>query len=249
MNHPLIEICVDNLESLMTANQFPIQRIELCSALSVGGITPNYGLLKRAVEMSTLPLAVMIRPRAGDFLYSEYEVQVMFNDIEMARNLGINHIVIGALTADAEIDMDTTRALMTVAQGMDVTFHRAFDLCRDPYIALEQLIELGCDYVLTSGQAPNALQGVTILKQLIAQAGNRIQIMAGCGITAENVTELMRQTGVSALHFSAKSERQSAMAATSAATMGSNAEQDRRMIVTDPIKVADILQRIKEVDV
>lgn len=138
---------------------------------------------------------------------------------------------------------------MTVAQGMVVTFHRAFDLCRDPYIALEQLIELGCDYVLTSGQAPNALQGVTILKQLIAQAGNRIQIMAGCGITAGNVTELMHQTGVSALHFSAKSERQSAMAATSAVTMGGNAEQDRRMIVTDPIKVADILQRINEVEV
>ncbi|WP_301098940.1 copper homeostasis protein CutC [Otariodibacter sp.] len=242
---PKIEVCVDNLESVITANQFPIDRIELCSALSVGGITPNYGLLKQAVAISKIPIAVMIRPRAGDFIFSEYEVQAMLSDIEMAQNCGITNIVIGALTPLAQIDIQTIKRLLIVAKGMKITFHRAFDLCTDPFLALSQLINLGCDRVLTSGQAKTAFEGIPLLQQLVDKSQNQIQIMAGCGINSENVTEIIKCTQVPQIHFSAKSERLSEMKQFNQVSMGNDeAEQEQKLTVLDDQKLSTILHRI-----
>ncbi|QIW15754.1 copper homeostasis protein CutC [Pasteurellaceae bacterium RH1A] len=242
---PHIEICVDNLESVLTVNQFPVDRIELCAALSVGGITPSYGLVKQALALSHIPLAMMIRPRAGDFLFSPEEVDLMLADIDFARSVGIKHIVIGALTPQAEIDLPTTQRLIAAAPGMEITFHRAFDLCADPLVALEQLIDLGCHRILTSGQASTADQGTDLLKTLVEKARGRIDIMAGCGIHAGNVAQIVKQTGVPQVHFSAKGQRKSLMESASSATMGAgNAEQDSLIEVTDGEKVRAILKAL-----
>lgn len=241
---PQIEVCVDNLESLITANQLPIDRIELCSALSVGGISPNYGLLKQAVKISKIPLAVMIRPRAGDFVFNSKEVQAMKEEIALCRSMGITNVVIGALTRDAKIDQEITACLVEVAKGIEITFHRAFDLCADPMEALEQLIKLGCHRILTSGQQSTAFKGIPLLKELVSLAQNRIQIMAGCGVNADNVGEILTQAQVPQIHFSAKGKRPSAMQNISEAVMGDSADQDNWLEVLDLNKAQKILQKI-----
>ena len=238
-----VEICVDNLESVITANQFPIDRIELCSALAVGGLTPNLGFIQQAQQISTIPLALMIRPRAGDFLYSEDEIQIMLNDIATAKQLGIQAVVFGALSANGEIDLATMELLVKASQGMEITFHRAFDLCKDPFVALEQLIDLGCHRILTSGQAETAFDGIPVIQQLVKQANGRIQIMAGCGINADNVKQIIEQTQVPEIHFSAKGQRKSLMNSTSSATMGS-LSQDNVLDVADEKKIREILCHI-----
>lgn len=239
-----VEICVDNLESIITANRLPIERIELCSALALGGISPNYGLLKQAVAISQIPLAVMVRPRAGDFLFSEPEIEAMLAEIALAKSLGVQHIVIGALNAAAEIDYTTTKRLVEAARGMEITFHRAFDLCADSFSALETLIELGCHRVLTSGQGKTAFDGIPILQQLVKQADNRIQIMAGCGVTAQNIQAILRETAVPQIHFSAKGSRLSPMKQTSQAAMGNNGEQDRHIAILDEQLARQMLHSI-----
>ncbi|WP_373777757.1 copper homeostasis protein CutC [Glaesserella sp.] len=238
-----IEICVDNIESLITANQFPINRIELCAALSVGGITPNYGFIKQAQRYSSVPLMLMIRPRAGDFLYGESEVEIMLEDIAVAKEFGIQGVVFGALIANGEIDLKTTTKLVEASRGMEIIFHRAFDLCHNPFLALEQLIELGCHRILTSGQQPTAFEGITTIQQLVQQAQGRIHIMAGCGVNAGNVKQIIQQTGVSDIHFSAKGQRKSAMKSVSLATMGVSS-QDDRLNIADPYQIHSILTNI-----
>ncbi|MDO4698193.1 MAG: copper homeostasis protein CutC [Pasteurellaceae bacterium] len=241
---PKIEICVDNIESVITANRLPIDRIELCSALALGGLSPNFGLLQQAVEISTIPLAVMIRPRAGDFVFSPHEVNAMFDEIALCKALGVQHIVIGALTAQGEMDLETTKRLIDAADGMEITFHRAFDLCVDPFKALDQLIDLECQRILTSGQAQTAFEGIPLLRELVEKSAGCIQIMAGCGVNAENVHAILRETQVPQLHFSAKGQRPSPYQATSSAVMGSSAEQDKWLEVLDYAKAGQILARI-----
>ncbi|MDG6281962.1 copper homeostasis protein CutC [Glaesserella parasuis] len=238
-----VEICVDNLESVITANQFPIDRIELCSALAVGGLTPNLGFIQQVQQISTIPLALMIRPRAGDFLYSEDEIQIMLNDIATAKQLGIQAVVFGALSANGEIDLATTELLVKASQGMEITFHRAFDLCKDPITALEQLIDLGCHCILTSGQATTAFDGIPVIQQLVKQANGRIQIMAGCGINADNIKQIIEQTQVPEIHFSAKGQRQSLMDSISSARMGTSS-QDNVLDIADSQKIKGILKYI-----
>ncbi|QBQ64262.1 copper homeostasis protein CutC [Actinobacillus indolicus] len=238
-----VEICVDNLESVITANQFPIDRIELCSALAVGGLTPNFGFIQQAQHISTIPLALMIRPRAGDFLYSEDETQIMLNDIATAKQLGIQAVVFGALSANGEIDLATTELLVKASQGMEITFHRAFDLCKDPFVALEHLIDLGCHRILTSGQATTAFEGIPVIQQLVKQANGRIQVMAGCGVNADNVKQIIEQTQVPEIHFSAKGQRKSKMHLASTAKMGS-ASQDDLLDIADSEKIRNILTNI-----
>lgn len=241
---PKIEICVDNIESVITANRLPIDRIELCSALALGGLSPNFGLLQQAVEISTIPLAVMIRPRAGDFVFSSHEVNAMLDEIALCKALGIQHIVIGALTAQGEIDLETTKRLIDAADGMEITFHRAFDLCVDPFKALDQLIDLECHRILTSGQAKTAFDGIPLLQKLVEKSAGCIQIMAGCGVNVENVQAILRETQVPQLHFSAKGKRPSLMQTASAAVMGNNAEQDKWLDVLDYANAEHILQKI-----
>ncbi|MCT8774729.1 copper homeostasis protein CutC [Glaesserella parasuis] len=238
-----VEICVDNLESVITANQFPIDRIELCSALAVGGLTPNLGFIQQTQQISTIPLALMIRPRAGDFLYSEDEIQIMLNDIATAKQLGIQAVVFGALSANGEIDLATTELLVKASQGMEITFHRAFDFCKDPITALEQLIDLGCHRILTSGQAATAFDGIPVIQQLVKQANGRIQVMAGCGVNADNVKQIIEQTKVPEIHFSAKGQRQSLMDSISSARMGTSS-QDNVLDIADSQKIKGILKYI-----
>lgn len=247
MAKPQIEICVDNWASLEVANRFEIDRIELCSALDCGGLTPPYGFIAEAVRFSRVPLAVMIRPRAGDFLYREAELQIMLRDIQIAAELGVKNVVFGALTAEGELDLNALKRLTDCAHShhLAVTFHRAFDLCRSPELALEQLIKHGCQRLLTSGQAATAFEGIALITRLVQQAQNRIQIMAGCGIHAQNVAAIVRQTQVSHIHFSAKSTQQSLMKRTNRATMaGNNAEQDETLAVADPDKIRAILEAL-----
>lgn len=211
--------------------------------LAVGGLTPNLGFIQQAQQISTIPLALMIRPRAGDFLYSEDEIQIMLNDIATAKQLGIQAVVFGALSANGEIDLATTELLVKASQGMEITFHRAFDLCKDPITALEQLIDLGCHRILTSGQAATAFDGIPVIQQLVKQANGRIQIMAGCGINADNIKQIIEQTQVPEIHFSAKGQRQSLMDSTSSARMGA-LSQDNVLDIADSQKIKGILKYI-----
>ncbi|MGR5455329.1 copper homeostasis protein CutC [Vibrio alfacsensis] len=208
-----LEVCIDNIESLHNAITGGATRIELCSSLALGGLTPSYGFMQQAARRSTIPVYAMIRPRQGDFFYSEEEVEMMRWDIEAVKQAGLNGVVLGVLTQDGDIHMPYATALCEFAQalGLGVTFHRAFDQCRDAEKALEKVISLGCERILTSGLAPSAPQGVKIIKALVIQAQGRIAIMAGAGVNANNVTSLIKQTGVGEIHLSGKTTRPSHM--------------------------------------
>lgn len=178
--------------------------MELCAGIPEGGTTPSYGETAVARQLLNIKLNIIIRPRGGDFLYSEVEHQAMLHDIEMARKLGVDGVVIGCLNADGTIDMQRNKALIEAAGGMSVTFHRAFDMCKDPFESLEQIIALGCDRVLTSGQQPTAIQGVSLLAQLVAKANGRIIIMPGSGVNEDNIATLAAETKATEFHFSAR---------------------------------------------
>ena len=201
---PILEICAGSVESAIAARDGGAQRIELCAALEVGGVTPSAGLIAEARKIEGLVLNVIIRPRGGDFLYNEYEAACMEQDIRTCKQLGVDGVVIGALTADGDIDTTLCKRLIAAADGMSVTFHRAFDMCRDPRKALEELISLGCDRVLTSGQAATAEAGVPLLKELVEQSAERIIIMPGCGVNSSNAASILESTGANEIHASAR---------------------------------------------
>ena len=206
------EICANSVESCVEAQRGGANRVELCAGIPEGGTTPSYGDIVMARKLlNTAKLHVIIRPRGGDFLYSDLEKEIMLEDVRMARRLGVDGVVFGALTAEGDVDMEFMRRLMAEAEGMSVTFHRAFDVCRDPFLALEQIIELGCDRILTSGQMPKAEEGIDLLKQLVDKAGNRIIIMSGCGVNAGNIARIAEATGACEFHFSARLKRESGM--------------------------------------
>ena len=197
----MLEVCASNLASALAAEQAGADRIELCSALSVGGLTPSYGLTKHVFTTTLLQVMVLIRPREGDFVYTAREVQVMEQDILALRSL-CTGLVFGALTPRGDVDLPVMRRLMQAAQGLPVTFHRAFDRCRDPFAALEQIIDLGCRRILTSGQQPSAAQGIDLLRQLRQRAAGRIIIMPGGGVTPDNAADILARTGCTEIHAS-----------------------------------------------
>lgn len=199
-----LEICAGSVESAIAARDGGAQRIELCAALEVGGVTPSAGLIAQARKVEGLTLNVIIRPRGGDFLYNDYEAACMEQDIHTCKQLGVDGVVIGALTAEGDIDTVTCKRLIAAADGMSVTFHRAFDMCRDPRKALEELIAMGCNRVLTSGQAATALAGAPLLKELVEQADGRIVIMPGCGVNSSNAGTILKATGATEIHASAR---------------------------------------------
>ena len=201
---PILEICAGSVESAIAARDGGAQRIELCAALEVGGVTPSAGLIAETRKIEGLVLNVIIRPRGGDFLYNEHEAACMEQDIRTCRELGVDGVVIGALTAEGDIDTTLCGRLIKAANGMSVTFHRAFDMCRDPKEALGQLISLGCHRVLTSGQAATAEAGIPLLKELVQQAGERIIIMPGCGVNSGNAARILKETGATEIHASAR---------------------------------------------
>lgn len=199
-----LEVCCADIESVIAAKEAGADRIELCTGLEVGGLTPSIGLIKKAVEIFGAGVMVLIRERAGDFNYSPSEIEVMGDDIEAAINEGATGVVIGALTADGELDLKALGQLMLKTSGVEVTFHRAFDELKDPMKALEQIIEVGCHRILTSGQKPTAEEGIPLLRELIKVAGDRIIILPGSGINDENVDKILKETGCKEIHGSAK---------------------------------------------
>lgn len=199
-----LEICANSATSCVEAQNGGAYRVELCAAIPEGGTTPSYGEIAVARESINIKLNVIIRPRGGDFLYSEIEHKAMLKDIEMSKQLGADGVVFGCLTAKGDVDMKRCKELMEAAGDMDVTFHRAFDKCRKPFKALEEIIELGCGRILTSGQQPKADQGLPLLKELVEKAGNRIIIMPGSGVTEDNIAHIASETGAIEFHLSAR---------------------------------------------
>jgi copper homeostasis protein len=207
----LVEACVDAIDASIEAERGGAGRIELCGELLQGGVTPSAGLIGAVRERIRIPLFVLTRPRTGDFLYSADERDVMLRDIAMAKSLGANGVVIGALTVDGDVDVETTRTLLDAARPMQVTFHRAFDFARDQDAALGALLHLGVDRVLTSGGASTALEGAAALRRMVVRAGDAMTILAGGAITASNVADLVRASGVREVHVRAAAHVPSAM--------------------------------------
>ncbi len=207
----LIEICTDSVESACVAQDAGAARLELCSALSEGGVTPSLGLINSVRANTDIELNVLIRPRAGDFLYSDTEFGVMRRDIEIAGEAGADGIVTGILRSDGNIDLERTALLVEYAGPMSVTFHRAIDLCRDPLNALHDIITAGATRILTSGQARKAVDGVNVIKNLVENAGDRIIIMPGSGIDEYNIAVLAGSTGAKEFHLSGRRTEESLM--------------------------------------
>lgn len=207
-----IEICANSVESAIKAQEGGAYRVELCAGIPEGGTTPPFGDMRMARQMlHQTKLHVIIRPRGGDFLYSPLEQEIMLHDIKVARQLGADGVVFGCLTAEGDVDMVAMKKLMNAVGDMNVTFHRAFDMCKDPFKALEQIIELGCTRILTSGQESNAVKGIPLLKELVKQADGRIIIMPGCGVNPENIKQIAEETNATEFHFSGRSSYESDM--------------------------------------
>jgi len=207
----LFEIVIDSVEGAVAAQAAGAQRVELCQALVEGGLTPSLGLLQVVRQRVSLGVMVMVRPRGGDFCYTEAEFAVMQQDIAAAKAAGADGIVLGLLLPDGRVDVERARALVARARPLPVTFHRAFDMTRDAGEALEALCDLGIERVLTSGQHATALEGKELIARLVQQAGERITILAGGGVSAENVAEIVSSTGVREVHFGGSKQVDSPM--------------------------------------
>jgi len=204
MNDPVLEVAANSVASALAAEAGGAARVELCSALDIGGLTPSHAAIATACERLRIPVHVLIRPRAGDFVFDDLECEVMQRDIEVCKALGCAGVVLGVLTAEADVDVPRSRSLRNTAGGMSVTFHRAFDVTRDPERALDAIIAIGCDRLLTSGQQVGAHAGAPLIRKLIGQARGRITIMPGGGITAQNIAAIAQATGAREFHASAK---------------------------------------------
>lgn len=205
------EICVDSIAGVRAARDAGAARVELCAALIEGGITPSAGMMTGARRIEGIGLHVIIQPRGGDFVYDEDEVATMLDDIAIARTVGVDGVVIGALTPDGDIDRPVVERLLAAARPLSVTFHRAFDMVRDVESSLDLLMTLGIDRVLTSGQAPTAFEGAETIATLIRRAGDRILVMPGGGITPRNAGRVAAATGAAELHVAALAEAEGPM--------------------------------------
>jgi copper homeostasis protein len=199
-----LEVIGFTIESCLIAQAAGAHRIELCDNPSEGGTTPSYGFIKAAREKLTIELYPIIRPRGGDFLYSDTEFEIMKADVQICKNIGCNGVVIGILLADGTVDKERCKQLIDIAYPMGVTFHRAFDRTADPFKALEDIISIGCERILTSGQKPSVNEGVQLLIDLVQQANERIIIMPGSGVRAENIVALANKTNALEFHTSAR---------------------------------------------
>ena len=202
-----LEVCCGDLTSVAAARAGGATRIELCTALEVGGLTPSAALVRKAADS----VNVLIRPRRGDFVYTEAEAGIVIDDARRALDAGATGIVFGALFPDGSVDIPLLRKVRTACAGADFTFHRAFDFCRNPEEAIPVLIDEGCTTLLTSGCRPTAMEGIDLITRLVELAGRRMNIMAGSGVNAANVIELADRAGVDLVHASARRRRDSAM--------------------------------------
>ncbi len=206
-----LEVIGFTIESCLIAQAAGAHRIELCDNPSEGGTTPSYGFIKTARENLLIELYPIIRPRGGDFLYSEIEFEVMKADIQICKNLGCDGVVIGMLNADGTVDKQRCKQLVDIAQPMGVSFHRAFDRTNDPFKALEDIISIGCERILTSGQKSVATDGAALLNELVKQANGRIIIMPGSGVRSDNIETLVKKTNTIEFHTSARTYTDSKM--------------------------------------
>jgi copper homeostasis protein len=207
----LIEACVDSVESAVAAEAGGAKRVELCAALLEGGLTPSAGAIGLCREKISIGLHVIVRPRGGDFLYTGVEHEAMLRDVDTAKAMGADGVVIGVLTPEGDADVPRTRELVERARPLAVTFHRAFDMARDPFAALESLVDLGIDRILTSGQEESAMAGLDLLRELVQNAGDRIIVMPGGNIHEGNVAKIARETGAKELHVTGFGDVESSM--------------------------------------
>lgn len=239
-----IEICANSAQSCVEAEAGGAARVELCAAIPEGGTTPSYGEIRTAQALtSRIDINVIIRPRGGDFLYTPVEVQSMLQDIELCKKLKVHGVVFGCLTKEGDVDIELLQVLMEAAKPLSVTFHRAFDVCRDPFEALEQLIAAGCDRILTSGQQATAEEGIPLIAELVKRAAGRIIIMPGSGVREHNIAKIQQETGATEFHTSARSVVHSQMQyRNERVPMGSNAvSSEFETVQTDRKKVVDYL--------
>ena len=201
-NKRFLECCCTDVAEAVEAMYGGAGRIELCTDLPCGGVTPSRSCIEATLGSVNIPVNVLIRARGGDFVYSEEEIKTMAESVRMCRELGVNGVVVGALREDGSIDTETVRRLIVEADGLHVTFHRAFDECADPFKALEDIIALGCDRLLTAGHASNVNDGEQTLKELNIKATGRIIILAGSGVRPENIARLEASTGCREFHSS-----------------------------------------------
>ena len=206
-----LEIAVFSVEAALAAIEAGADRIEFCENPLEGGTTPSFGSLSTLITLTSKPVFPIIRPRGGDFLYTKNEFNSMRSDVLMARKLDYPGIVIGLLNQDGSIDVERTKRLVDIASPMEVSFHRAFDRCKDPFKSLEDVIATGCKRILTSGQVPNAVDAQEFLKKLIEQAGDRIIIVPGSGVRSNNIKEIIQATGTKEIHSSARKMQASKM--------------------------------------
>ena len=199
-----LEICVNSIQSAYNAKAGGATRIELCQALEQGGTTPSYSTIEYCTNELKLRTYVLIRPRTGNFIYNSLEFDNIRREVIVCRQLGATGVVVGFLDNNLDVDISKTKEIVDLAGEMEVTFHRAFDICNNPMQNLERVIDCGCNRILTSGCKATAYQGMDMLKKLVGQANGRIKIMAGSGINADNAIEIINTTGVSEVHASCK---------------------------------------------
>lgn len=232
----LLEIATTDFETTRTAVAGGADRVELCAGLSEGGITASKGLLKLCRQKFDIPIYPIIRPRSGDFLYSNEEFEIMKQDVLLSKELGFEGVVLGLLNVDGTVDLSRMSELIDAAYPLEVTFHRAFDRCLDPAAALEQLVGLGCERILTSGQQPTAPEGIQLIASLQAQAANRIIVMPGSGVRADSIIELAIVTHCIEFHTSLRSLKKSAMEFVHPSFANSNESYMNPNIVIDAIQ-------------
>ncbi len=211
MENVKVEVCVESVYSAMVAQKEGADRVELCAALTEGGITPSIGLVKKVRTALQIGVNVIIRPRRGDFCYSEEEFECMKEDIKSLRTLGVDGFVIGILTPDGEMDVVRMQELVSLARPASITIHRAFDAAKDPFKALDDCIALGAERILTSGMEDKAEKGIPLLKQLVVKAQGKISIMPGSGVNDHNICSILEKTGAKEIHLSAKERINSCM--------------------------------------
>lgn len=242
-----LEICVDSAISALNAQSAGADRIELCDNLGEGGTTPGYGMIISARNNLSIGIHVLIRPRGGDFLYSDTEYDIMRRDIELCGENGIDGIVTGILFPDGTIDVERTARLIEFAYPMTATFHRAFDICADPVRGLEDVIATGASRLLTSGQQNKALDAVELIRQLVIQAGERLIVMPGGGIDETNAAQIITATKAKELHLTGRMEIDSEMIfrrqGISMGSLPGNSEFKRK--IADPEKIKKIIESLK----
>lgn len=249
MENFILECCVDSVESALNAVKGGASRLELCANLPIGGTTPDLALYHRIRKESEIRIHALIRPRFGDFCYSDYEMDLMREQIRMFRQEKAQAVVIGVLNEDGELNLQAMERLIQEADGMSVTLHRAFDMCRDPFQALEDAVSLGVDTILTSGQRQSAWEGREPLAELVRKAAGRIDIMSGGGISADVIRRLRPITGGTSYHMSGKVTLQSPMRYRKAeVSMGLPSLSEYEIWQTSGEKVAEAVQALRGLD-